>query len=152
MNFNVAPEFEKALKKLGKKYHSLKYDYLAFLSELEKNPMMGDELFPNCRKARMAISSKGKGKSGDGRIIFYFEVEDDKITLLYIYDKSDMENVQTAFIEQILKSLYHERKKSGSPGQDGPDKLSHPKAPSSPHVSSHCWRVPHFPNSSRFHL
>jgi len=32
-----------------------------------------------------------------------FEVVEDKIILLFIYDKSEMENVQTAFIEQILK-------------------------------------------------
>jgi mRNA-degrading endonuclease RelE of RelBE toxin-antitoxin system len=104
MNFEVAPEFEKALKRLSKKYPSLKADYLAFLSELEKNPMMGDEIFLNCRKARIAIKSKGKGKSGGGRIIFYFEIIQDKIILLFIYDKSEMENVQTAYIEQILRA------------------------------------------------
>ena len=84
----------------------MKADYLAFLDELEKNPTMGDEIFPNCRKARIIIKSRGKGKRGGGRVIFYFEVVEDKITLLYIYDKSEMENVQTAFIEHILKSFY----------------------------------------------
>ncbi|GHT58578.1 hypothetical protein FACS18945_4570 [Bacteroidia bacterium] len=104
MNFNVTPEFEKALKKLGKKYPSLKNDYLAFLKELEENPTMGDEIFPNCRKARIAIASKGRGKSGGGRVIFYFEVmTENDIVLLYIYDKAEMENVQTTFIEQILR-------------------------------------------------
>ena len=105
MNFEVAPEFEKSLKRLNKKYPSLKADYLAFLSELEKNPLTGDEIFPNCRKARIAIKSKGKGKSGGGRVIFYFEIAEDKIILLFIYDKSEMENVQTAFIEQILQTI-----------------------------------------------
>jgi len=106
MNFEVAQEFEKSLKRLSKKYPSLKADYLAFLSDLEKNPMMGDEIFPNCRKARIAIKSKGKGKSGGGRVIFYFEIIEDRVILLFIYDKSEIENVQTAFIEQILqKSL-----------------------------------------------
>ena len=104
MNFEVAPEFEKSLKRLSKKYKSLKADYLAFLSELEKNPMMGDEIFPNCRKVRIAIKSKGKGKSGGGRVIVYFEIIEDKIILLFIYDKAEMENVQTAFIEQIIKT------------------------------------------------
>ena len=104
MNFEVAHEFEKALKRLAKKYPSLKADYLAFLAELEKNPMMGDEIFPHCRKARIAIKSKGKGKSGGGRIIFYFEVIEDKIVLLFIYDKAEMENVQSSYIEQILKN------------------------------------------------
>ena len=103
MNFEVATEFEKALKRLSKKYPSLKADYLSFLQELELNPMMGDEIFPHCRKVRIAIKSKGKGKSGGGRIIFYFEIIQDKIILLFIYDKSEMENVQTAFIEQILQ-------------------------------------------------
>ena len=105
MNFEVAPEFEKSLKRLNKKYPSLKADYLAFLHELEENPTMGDEIFPNCRKARVAIKSKGKGKSGGARVIFYFEIVEDKIILLFIYDKSEMENVQTAFIEQILQTI-----------------------------------------------
>jgi mRNA-degrading endonuclease RelE of RelBE toxin-antitoxin system len=105
MNFEVAPEFEKSLKRLSKKYPSLKADYLAFLSELEENPAMGDEIFPNCRKVRIAIKSKGKGKRGGARIIFYFEIVEDKIILLFIYDKSEMENVQTAFIEHILQTI-----------------------------------------------
>ena len=104
MNFEVSTEFEKSLKRLSKKYPSLKADYLAFLNELEKNPMIGNEIFPNCRKARVAIKSKGKGKSGGGRIIFYFEIGENDIILLLIYDKSEMENVQTAFIEQILQT------------------------------------------------
>jgi len=103
MNFEVAPEFEKSLKRLNKKYPSLKSDYIVFLKELEKNPTMGDEIFPNCRKARIAIKSKGKGKRGGARIIFYFEIVEDKIILLFVYDKSEMENVQTTFIEYILQ-------------------------------------------------
>jgi len=109
MNFEVAPEFEKSLKRLNKKYRSLKTDYLAFLKELEKNPKTGDEIFPNCRKARIAIKSKGKGKRGGARVIFYFEIVDDKIILLFIYDKTEMENIQTAFIEHILKQYLSER-------------------------------------------
>ena len=106
MNFEVSTEFEKSLKRLNKKYPSLKSDYLAFLQELEKNPTMGDEIFPNCRKVRIAIKSKGKGKRGGGRIIFYFEIVEDKIILLFIYDKTEMENIQTAFIEQILQKMF----------------------------------------------
>ena len=109
MNFEVTTEFEKALKRLGKKYKSLKSDFENFLNELEQKPLMGDEIFPNCRKARIAIKSKGKGKSGGGRIIFYIEIINESIVLLYVYDKSEMENVQTAYIEQILE-LYHKDK------------------------------------------
>ena len=65
---------------------------------------MGDEIFPYCRKVRIAIKSKGKGKSGGARVIFYFEIVEDKIILLFIYDKYEMENVQTSYIEQFLQT------------------------------------------------
>jgi len=102
MKFKATTEFEKALKRLAKKYKSLKNDYANFLSELEKNPYLGDEIIANCRKARIAIKSKGKGKSGGGRIIFYFEIINDEIILLYIYDKNEMENVNDEFIRHLL--------------------------------------------------
>jgi len=98
MRFEVTIEFEKSLKRLSKKYKSLKDDYIQFLNELEENPYIGDEIIENCRKARIAIKSKGKGKSGGGRIIFYYEIVNDEIILLYIYDKNEMENVNDDFI------------------------------------------------------
>lgn len=104
MKFEVSNDFEKALKHLKKKYPSLVSDVLAFKEELTMNPLLGIELFPNCRKARLAIKSKGKGKSGGGRIIFYFKVVEDSILLLYLYDKAEMDSVSEAFIKELLKT------------------------------------------------
>ena len=56
--------------------------------------------------AQRVIKSKGKGKSDGGRIIFYFEVIEEKVILLFIYDKSEMENVQSSYIEQILQAWF----------------------------------------------
>lgn len=103
MKFEVTSEFEKSLKRLSKKYKSLKDDYIQFLDELEQNPFIGDEIIDNCRKARIAIKSKGKGKSGGGRIIFYYEIVNDEVILLYIYDKSELENVNDDFIRYLLQ-------------------------------------------------
>jgi mRNA-degrading endonuclease RelE of RelBE toxin-antitoxin system len=105
MKFEATLEFEKSLKRLSKKYKSLKDDYIRFLDELEKNPLMGVEIISNCRKARITIKSKGKGKSGGGRIIFFFEILKDRIILLYMYDKNEMENINDDFIRQILNSI-----------------------------------------------
>ena len=103
MKFEVTLEFEKSLKRLSKKYKSLKEDYIQFLDELEQNPFMGDELIANCRKARIAIKSKGKGKSVGGRVIFYYEIVNDEVILLYIYDKNELENINDDFIRYLLQ-------------------------------------------------
>ena len=54
-------EFDKALKKLAKRYRSIPDDYEAFLKSLQENPYQGTELCPNIRKIRMIIGSKGRG-------------------------------------------------------------------------------------------
>ena len=55
----------------------------------------------------MAIESKGKGKSGGARILTYEALTletDQKIILLYIFDKSEMDNVSDKFIKWLLKN------------------------------------------------
>ncbi len=54
----------------------------------------------------MAIKSKGKGKSGGARIItFNVEEKEDTInvTLLTIYDKSEIESVSDNFIAYLVR-------------------------------------------------
>ncbi|WP_371199227.1 hypothetical protein [Flammeovirga sp. OC4] len=73
MSYNVAviPNFKKELKKLAKKYPSIKEDFAKLIEKLEVDPEYGTSLGNNCYKIRMAISSKGKGKSGGSRVITY---------------------------------------------------------------------------------
>lgn len=81
-----------AAKKLAKKYPSFKDDLAKFGKSLLESPKQGAELAPGIRKIRMAIKSKGKGKSGGARVITYNFITqemDGKIVLLLIYDKED---------------------------------------------------------------
>lgn len=73
MSFKVipTPTFAKSLKALAKRHKSLKEDVKAFVAELERNPLQGVELTAGIRKIRMAIKSKGAGKSGGPRVITY---------------------------------------------------------------------------------
>ncbi len=73
MNYRITTSsyFDVAAKKLAKKYPSFKDDLKGLRDKLLKNPFQGDELSPGIRKIRMAIKSKGKGKSGGSRIITY---------------------------------------------------------------------------------
>lgn len=110
MSFSVftTAGFEKEAKALSKRYRSLKTDLNAFIESLEENPFQGDELSPGIRKIRMAITSKGRGKSGGARIITYTIVTDEKTGRVYlvdIYDKSDFSTVDISAIKSIIKDL-----------------------------------------------
>ena len=65
------PQFSKDVKRLSKKYKSLVSDLKSIISEIQNNPEIGIDLGHGLRKVRMAIASKGKGKSGGARIITY---------------------------------------------------------------------------------
>ena len=89
------PDFARALKKLSKRYRSMKQDYAQLLEDLHQNPFLGTELGHRLRKVRLAITSKGKGKSGGARVITY--------TVITIYDKSERDNISDAELLEILR-------------------------------------------------
>jgi mRNA-degrading endonuclease RelE of RelBE toxin-antitoxin system len=107
MNYSVIaiPKFNKELKKLVKKYPSLKADFTKLLDSLVFNPMQGKPLGKNCYKIRLAIKSKGKGKSGGARIITNIVVTDTKVYLLFIYDKTKTESITDKELQELLKDL-----------------------------------------------
>jgi len=109
VSFDYLAEFERGAKALRKKYPSFESDYDTFLNELEKNPFSGESLGKHTYKNRMAIASKGKGKSGGARVITYNiqqQSEDEiLITLMTIYDKSDIENVSDAYLRSLVQQI-----------------------------------------------
>lgn len=104
MNYSVLtiPPFDKQLKRLAKKYPSLKIEFAELLESLEKEPEQGTPLGNNCYKIRIAIASKGKGKSGGARVITNVLVTDAIVYLLNIYDKSEKENLTDKELEELL--------------------------------------------------
>jgi mRNA-degrading endonuclease RelE of RelBE toxin-antitoxin system len=66
--------FQKDLKRLFKKYPSLKSDLLHLIHSLELQPTQGTSLGNNLYKIRLSISSTGKGKSGGARVISFVKV------------------------------------------------------------------------------
>lgn len=107
MNFEIipTPNFEKEAKALQKKYPSFKSDLTMLAVSLLENPIQGVEVYKNCYKVRFPIKSKGKGKSGGGRLITCVKVIPEKIYLLSIFDKSEKENVTDNFLKLLLDNL-----------------------------------------------
>lgn len=99
------PKFEKEFKRLVKKYPSVKSDFSTLLHHLKENPSQGISLGNNCYKIRMAIESKGKGKSGGARIITCFKITHDAVYLLSIFDKSEQENISDKELRELLSYI-----------------------------------------------
>ena len=104
-NIKTTDVFERQAKRLIKKYISLKNELQKLIQELKTNPNQGILLGKNCYKIRIAIASKGKGKSGGARVITNFVIAESTIYLISIYDKSEKENLTDSELTTLLKSI-----------------------------------------------
>ncbi len=107
MNYSVdtVPTFDRQLKRLAKKFPSLKSDLTQLTDSLEEDPEQGTPLGQNCYKIRLAIQSKGKGKSGGSRIITHVRVEGETVYLLSIYDKSEKSTLDERELDELLTEI-----------------------------------------------
>jgi hypothetical protein len=72
---------------------------------LESNPKLGTPIGHDCYKIRIAIKSKGKGKSGGARVITNVYFTGRRLFLLTIYDKSEEDNISDKELLDMLKDL-----------------------------------------------
>jgi mRNA-degrading endonuclease RelE of RelBE toxin-antitoxin system len=98
----VTPNFDKEAKSLFKKYKSLKSDLSELFASLKENPFQGVSLGKDRFKIRMAITSKGKGKSAGARVITCIKVTSNTLYLLSIYDKSSREDITDKELMQLI--------------------------------------------------
>lgn len=107
MNYSIftIPVFDKQAKKLAKKYPSLRKDLSQLADILQKNPTHGKSIGSHFYKIRLAIPSKGKGKSGGARVITYVKVTINSVYLVSIYDKSEDDAITDKELAAIFKSM-----------------------------------------------
>ncbi|MFN0036659.1 MAG: type II toxin-antitoxin system RelE/ParE family toxin [Saprospiraceae bacterium] len=103
MNIVVAPTFERDLKRLVKKYPSLRAEFPALVESLIEDPLQGIPLGKDCFKIRLRIASKGRGKSGGGRVITCVKILEDTVYLLTLYDKSEQESIDEQRLDALLE-------------------------------------------------
>ncbi len=104
-NIKTIDVFEKQAKRLIKKYASLKNELLGLVLQLKENPDLSTPIGKNCYKIRLAIASKGKGKSGGARLIINLVMSEHNIYLLAIYDKSEKENLSAKELQELLSYI-----------------------------------------------
>ena len=106
MRVKISEDFRTSYKQLKKRHKSLDDDFERLLNSLLQNPMQGVELFGGARKIRLAITSKGRGKSGGARVITHtvlVESHGADITLVTIYDKSDQASITDRELKKLMK-------------------------------------------------
>lgn len=107
MNYKVStlPIFDKQAKRLSKKYASLKKELAQLMNDLEENPELGIAIGKGFYKIRLAIASKGRGKSGGARVVTYVKVIESTVYLIAIYDKSDQSTITDSVLDELFKLI-----------------------------------------------
>lgn len=105
---SLSPFFAREAKRLKKHYKSLDKDLEVLHKALQENPKLGIDLGSGFRKIRLAIGSKGKGKSHGARVIsciLSVDLESAEVLLLTIYDKAERSNITAKEIADLLQKL-----------------------------------------------
>ncbi len=95
--------FRKEVKRLTKKYQSLKTELAELFAELEENPTTGTPLGNDIYKIRLAIASNNKGKSGGARVLSFVKVTQTTVLLFSIYNKGEIDNITDKEIKELIK-------------------------------------------------
>lgn len=94
--------FNKEVKKLKKRFRNIEKDYMDFINSIENIDDLGIHLGNNIYKVRIINSDKNSGKSSGYRLISYLKLIENELYLIYIYDKSDLENISEKEIDKII--------------------------------------------------
>ncbi|GAB3920432.1 type II toxin-antitoxin system RelE/ParE family toxin [Mucilaginibacter myungsuensis] len=107
----ISKAFKREAKRLLKKYITLKISVDQLISELTTDPYKGVPYGAGIYKIRLADASKGKGKSGSFRVLYFQILKTESgtdVLLMYIYDKSERSTVTKADALKKLKSILEE--------------------------------------------
>ncbi len=109
MSFEVkyTTDFEHSLKRIAKKYRSIRDDISKLISQLEQEPRTGIQLRTNLYKIRLNVSSSNKGKSGGARVITYVLIAKETVFLAEIYLKSESDTIDEQSMIRRLEDQYY---------------------------------------------
>lgn len=96
--------FLKSLKKIGKKYRKLVYDYEKLVDILETGNHNAVQVTENIYKIRLQNSSNLKGQSSGFRVIYFLKTKSDTLYLLDIFSKNEIDSIKSHKLLEMAKS------------------------------------------------
>jgi mRNA-degrading endonuclease RelE of RelBE toxin-antitoxin system len=103
----LTQRFQQDLRKLAKRYRSIRQDLTPLIDRLQQGETPGDRISGNkyqVIKVRLQNSNIQKGKSAGYRVIYYLKTET-TITLVTIYSKSNRTDISNKVIEEIIQTF-----------------------------------------------
>ena len=99
-----ASDFKRSLRRLAKRYRSIRGDVDPLIRKIESGETPGDQMpgvGATVFKVRVANSDVQRGKSGGYRVLYYVQVEE-RVILLTIYSESDRGDISATALREIL--------------------------------------------------
>ncbi len=100
----TAPPFNMKIKRLRRKYPSVRDDLDWLIDQLRNDQRPGDKI-PHVGydvyKVRLGNPSGGRGKRGGFRVVYYLRRKDD-VLLLTIYAKTERQDIGADEIQRII--------------------------------------------------
>ena len=101
---SFTPEFKRNVRRLARKYRSLRSDVAPVIEHLERGQTPGDRVQRTGHavfKVRVRNLDAQRGKSGGYRVIYYLKTQA-RVVLVTIYSKSDQGDISADAIRKII--------------------------------------------------
>ena len=105
VEIRFSDEFKNNLRKLAKKYRSIRKDFQPVLEDLQQGKFQGDQIANigyTVFKLRVKNSDNQKGKSAGYRVIYYVRTTT-SVILITIYSKSEQADIPASEIKRIIE-------------------------------------------------
>ena len=105
IHVEYTPEFKRSLRKLARKYRSIRTDLEPVINGLQRGELVGNQITGTgytLFKSRVRNSDVQKGKRSGYRLIYWLRTSKD-IILVTVYSKLDQGDISTKEIRHILK-------------------------------------------------
>jgi mRNA-degrading endonuclease RelE of RelBE toxin-antitoxin system len=102
LEITKTPIFEKQLKSLKKRFRNIDKDVDGWSGQVADVCDLGVLLGDGIYKVRISNSDKQRGKSGGYRVISYLKLVKNELILIYIYDKSDLGNIDEKELDRAI--------------------------------------------------